>query len=168
MIDIFNARLRRVAEIVALAAMAGLLLQCAVIFVDVMLRWLSSSPLLGLEDITRLLVIVVISACFPASFLNRGHIAIEFLGKSLGVKVERILNAFGSAVLLVFITLIAWQMIAYAIDATESGEITWILRWPLYPVYWIAAAIFAVCVPMQAVCLLVDLALAFSSKNSRA
>jgi len=155
-IDRIDARLRKMAEIVAMIAIAGLMIQCLVIFVDVILRWLFSSPLLGLEDITKLLVIVVITACFPASFLNRGHIKIEFLGKGLGPRAERLLNTFGSAVLLVFITLIAWQMIVYAVDATGSGEITWIMRLPVYPAYWISALILVACVPIQAVCLVMD------------
>lgn len=155
-IDRIDARLRRMANIVAMVAIAGLMIQCLVIFVDVMLRWLFSSPLLGLEDITKLLVIIVITACFPASFLNRGHIKIEFLGKGLGPRAERLLNAFGSAVLFVFITLIAWQMIVYAVDSTGSGEITWIMRLPVYPAYWIAALVLVACVPIQAVCLVMD------------
>lgn len=155
-LDRFDVRLRRAAEWLAMIAMAGLMLQCVVIFADVLLRWIFSKPLLGLEDITRLLVIVVIAACFPASFLNRGHISIEFLGNGLGPRVHRILTAFGSGILLVFVALIAWQMINYAADSASSGEITWILRLPVYPSYAIAAVVLAACIPIQAMCLAMD------------
>lgn len=144
-------RLTRVAEVLSWLAMAGLLLMAIVILVDVTLRWLVNRPLVGLEDITKLLVIVVVTACFPACALKRGNVTIRFLGEGLGARAARVLDAFGAVLFLVFLTLVAWQLGRYAVGVAEMGETTWVLRISVAPAFGVAAGLLGISALIQVV-----------------
>ena len=106
----------------------------------------STAPFIGLQDITGLLVVVVVAASLPACLANRGNIRIDMVGKLFGARVERALNAFGALCLLIFVALLAWQVLVYATEINSYGERTWVLRLPTAPAFFAAGLFLAVCV----------------------
>ncbi len=161
-------RVGRVSDAVAWVAMTGLLLQSIIILVDVLGRWLFNSPIIGLQDITGLLVVVVVAASLPACLASRGNIRIDMVGKLFGGRVERTFNAFGSICLLAFVALLAWQVLVYATEINSYGERTWVLRLQTAPAFFAAGAILAVCIPIQLFCTIVDVARVFASGSAEA
>ena len=122
----------------AWVAVCGLLLISLVIMIDVLLRWLFSSPLHGLEDIVGLVTQVAVAACFPASFALGTHITVRFLGRALGLRATLVLDAFGQLAALCWIVLVAWQLWLYA--GPIGNRTTFILQIEIQPLWYVAAA----------------------------
>lgn len=129
----------RFANALAGAGVLGLLVIALATMADVLLRWLFNAPLQGLEDLSGLLIVFVLSAFFPAVLIGRGNVAITLLGRLAGPRTERVLEVFAHGVTLVFFALVAWQMARYA--ASLEGRITQILGLPVAPVWWLAAGL---------------------------
>ncbi|MCP5368334.1 MAG: TRAP transporter small permease [Hyphomicrobiales bacterium] len=109
--------------------------------VDVLMRWLANAPLHGLEDVIKLAVAVVVTACLPAGMAKRSNIAIRFLGDTLGRTAHGVLELFGDLATLAFLVVLTWQLAVYT--AELGHRTTLILELPTQP-SWIAACVLAV------------------------
>jgi len=147
----------------AVMGFVGLLIEAIAICSDVLMRWLFNSPLHGMEDLSHVLIIFVVASFFPALLNNRGNITIAVLGRALGKRGTEILNAFGHLITLLFFIILGWQMILFASDL--SGRITPILELPLQPVWWLAALIIAVCIPIQSLVFAIHVVGAVTGKS---
>ncbi|MAF49704.1 MAG: hypothetical protein CMM10_15715 [Rhodospirillaceae bacterium] len=129
---------------------------------DVLMRWLFSSPVDGLEEVNRLVVAVAIACFFPLAIAERHHIAITFLGSAFGQLSTAWLRAMASVATTLFFVLVGWQFIKFVIEMHDAGETTWILAWPVTP-WWIAVTVILLtCVPAQLIVLVADFANAFA------
>jgi TRAP-type C4-dicarboxylate transport system permease small subunit len=137
----------------------------ALVTLDVLLRWIASAPIKGLNDINGLVIAIVIASCLPLVIAQRQNISIRFLGEALGAGATRWLEALGSAALLFFVALVGWQLVLYTAGLAEDGRTTWHLRLPLTPWWSVATAIVLLCIPAQAVAFAADLARALQGKN---
>ena len=137
--DRLNSLLIEGSRWLAWGAVCGLLSVSLMIMVDVLLRWLFSSPLHGLEDVVGLATLVAVAACFPASFALGTHITVRFLGRALGMRANLALEAFGQLAALCWIGLVAWQLWLYA--EPIGNRTTFILQIGTQPL-WYAAAVF--------------------------
>ena len=141
------------------AAMLGVTLFVVVALVtiaDVLMRWLFSAPVDGLEEVNRLVVAVAIAFFFPLAIAERHHIAITFLGSALGQLSTVWLRAMASVATTLFFVLLGWQFIDFVLEMQEAGETTWILAWPVAP-WWIAVTVILLtCVPAQLIVLAAD------------
>lgn len=94
----------------ALVAMAILLGNVVLVFVDVLARWLLRAPQSWVSDIGQITYPVAIACCFPAA-LESGHmIAIRFLGEWLGPRRARPLDAVGQVALAALLVVFTWKM----------------------------------------------------------
>ena len=83
---------------------------------------------------------VVISACIPANLAMKQNIRVEVFGALGGLWLHRLLEVLSSALTMIFILLIAWQFVPYAISLHENGDRTWVLGWPVWPWWSVATA----------------------------
>ena len=163
-----ESRIIRATRALAVLGFVVLLLVSLTTMADVGLRWIASSPIKGLTDIQGLAVAIVIGSCLPLVVAQRQNISIRFLGDALGPAASRWLDAFGSAALLAFVALVAWQLALYTAGMAESGRTTWHLRIPVTP-YWTAASLLvALCIPAQAIALVADIGRAITGAPPRA
>ncbi|MGX1096273.1 TRAP transporter small permease [Amorphus sp. MBR-141] len=158
MFDEIESRLSRVSRASGIVGIGGLLLVAVLTVADILARWLLGAPLAGIDDVTKLAIIVVISACFSAGLFERRQIQIRFLGALLGRHASAVLDAFAALATTLMFVLITWQMGVYAGEVTQSGETTFLLRIPVGPIWWAATIFFGLCVPLQAVVALSDIA----------
>ena len=135
---------------VALCGLSILLLLALFIIVDIVMRWLLNTPYEGVGDISRVLLPIIVSSCFPIGLLQQRHVTIRFLGKSLGPHWEATFNLFGGILFLLFFSLVAWQFTLYTIELQAVGEHTWVIQIPMAPWWWVTTGIMASCVPLQA------------------
>jgi TRAP-type C4-dicarboxylate transport system permease small subunit len=146
-------RLRRVTEslcsALALIGFAGLLALSCLVVADIGLRALFDYPLRGVNDVSAVVMAVVVAACIPNSLLLKQSIVIEVLGQAMGRRVRHSLDLFASLVVLGFFGVLCWQFIQYSAAIVASGERTWVLSWPVGPWWWTATAFFAVAVLAQ-------------------
>jgi TRAP-type C4-dicarboxylate transport system permease small subunit len=138
----------RVTRAIALIGLTGLLLLASATVLDVLLRWLFNSPIVGLNDTYSLFTALVLASCFPLCIYKDGNITIRFLGKIFGPRVKDILDIFGSLLTLIIFALMGWQFWLYADQLAEDGATTWVLSWPISPWWRAVTIIIILCVPV--------------------
>jgi TRAP-type C4-dicarboxylate transport system permease small subunit len=139
---------RRASRWLAILGLAALLVLSVLMIADISGRELFGRPISGFSDATDLIIIVAAAACFPASLANRQHIAVRFAGM-LHWRLREGLDLLGHLFMLLVFVVIAWQLGLYTLDVFSSGQTTWLLRVPVWPVWGTATVLLAVCVPVQ-------------------
>lgn len=142
-------------RVLSWVAVGALLLVCAAVLVDVALRWTVNRPLHGLEDVTVLVIAIAIAACFPAGFALRSHITVRAVGTLIGKRTQAWLDIVGQTVTLLFIALVAWQLVIYAGDVAERKSL--ILGLPIAPAWGAAAAFLVLAVLVQGLVLVAEI-----------
>jgi TRAP-type C4-dicarboxylate transport system permease small subunit len=146
-----DAEVTRWARVISLIGLAGLLVLAAITVGEVLLRWLFDYPILGISDVSSLVVTLAVASCFPLVFAERRSITVKIVGKLSGPRVNALLEAFGSLVSLAIFILVAWQLWVYANELATNNQTTWVVLWPMSPWYRIAALLMVLCVPVLTV-----------------
>tara|TARA_B100000315_G_C14521907_1_gene561964 strand:+ start:688 stop:1197 length:510 start_codon:yes stop_codon:yes gene_type:complete len=142
---------------IAVVGLIGLIAVTLVIIIDVLLRWLFSSPIDGLNEVLNLLYAVVLASFFPTGLNEKTHITITFLGSWLGPKAAQILDTFGSFMTFLFFVVVGWQFIVLSAEFFESKETTWVLAWPVAPWWTVTTVLLLICIPVQLLMLISQL-----------
>lgn len=138
----------RVTRAIALIGLVGLLALASATVLDVLLRWIFNSPIVGLNDTHSLFTALIIVSCFPLCIYRRGNITIRFVGNIFGPRVNHILDAFGNLVTLIIFSIMAWQVWLYTDKLLRDGETTWVLNWPVSPWWRVVTILIFTCVPV--------------------
>ena len=123
----------------ALAVVSGLILLALIglTFVDVILRYIFSSPILGAKDLLEMGMVVVISLAFPFTWRIGGHIVVDLI-PDYGIKFLTTLRDV--VVRLIGIEIfrhLAWNAWIRAGDAKLFNEATNMIEVPFQPFFWI-------------------------------
>lgn len=165
----FMGRTRAVTRAFALVGFTGLLVLALMTSLDVLLRWLFKMPIQGVNDVSSVVMAVVIAVCIPANLAMKQNIKVEVFGAVAGRRLNALLEIFASLLTLAFILAIATQFAPYAAGLKETGERTWVLGWPVWPWWIVAAAMMWISVGVQAAVVLEDIfAFAFPEEQSEA
>ena len=151
---------------IALIGLALLLVLASATVLDVLLRWLFNSPIVGLGDTYSLFMALILASCFPLCIYKRGNVTIRFLGNIFGPRVKNILDAFGNFVTLIIFSLMAWQFWLYTNQITLDGETTWVLSWPVSPWWRVVTILIIICVPVTLVTFIQYVKAALRMKNA--
>lgn len=144
-----NATTIRATRLLALVGLAALLVIAIATLVDVGARWLFSSPIAGVYDLSTLFIAVAMAACFPAALAERRSIRVEFLAGAMPVRLRLFFDVVAHAMTLAFFALLGWQLAVYTGELARDGETSFILQVPIAP-WWVATtALFLLCVPVQ-------------------
>ncbi|WP_337178386.1 TRAP transporter small permease [Hydrogenophaga borbori] len=127
--------LPRLSQWLAIAGLAGLTGISLAIVADVALRAALNRPLDGLSEVMSLVGALTIASFLPLSMVTRSHVSIRFLNRLVGTRGSQWLERFAALVTLVFVSLVAWQLLVYAKEMFSSGEKTWILQMAIGP-WW--------------------------------
>ena len=141
----------RISRAIALIGLAGLLVLSLATVLDVLLRWLFNSPIVGLNDTYSMFAAIIIASSFPLCIAQRGNITIRFLGKFLGSSASDLFEAFGNLVTAAIFVLMAWQLWLYANELQADGQTTWILSWPVSPWWRVVTILVVVNIPVALV-----------------
>ncbi|MGE5147894.1 MAG: TRAP transporter large permease subunit, partial [Candidatus Eiseniibacteriota bacterium] len=147
-----------VTERISFIGVAGMLAIAGLTVTDVVLRAAFNSPLTGLNEIVSLTLAIAVAACLPAGVARRIGLDIDILSRVLGLRAQGRLRMIGQFVLLAFLVVLAWRVGAFARELEASRLTTIILGVPQAPFLWAVTALLAVCVPVQLVVALTDLA----------
>ncbi len=132
---------RRGTSWLALLGFMGLFILALMMTVDALMRSFFSAPLHGVNDVSAVVMAVVIASCIPANLAGRKNISVEVLGGVLGGTPNRVLRLFSSIVVLAFFALMAWKFIPFTESMFDSDRRTWVLSWPVWP-WWAVATLF--------------------------
>lgn len=141
----------------ALLCGAFLIALTLVTVVDVVGRYLLSSPLPGAGEYTEILVMAIIFVGLPAVCLDDGHIAVDLLTAKLRGAAEMLQTAFARLVVAAVLAIVAWQLWKHGAQLASYGEVTVYLRAPLAPFARTAAVIAGACAALTLVMALLRL-----------
>lgn len=120
---------RAVARPVAVAGVLGMLGIAVLMVIGILLRWAGYGGVPAMNEIVSMMFAVAVAATFPAATAQRAHLKIDLLGVLIGPSLRRWLDVVGSAVLLIFLALLAREVQNYGLRLIASGRTTPILGW---------------------------------------
>ncbi len=143
---------------IALIGAFAILAMSGAIVVDVVMRWLFNSPILGVDDLGRYNLAVIVASFFPICLVGGHFVTIRFVGKAPGPLRALWLEGFGNFMTLLVFMLLAWQFFRFTLfDVTLTGLATPVLEIPQAPWWWVVTAIIVICVPIQLMVLIESL-----------
>ena len=152
----FDARrsLGQGANWIALIGALAILAMAGAVVVDVLMRYIFNSPILGVDDFAAFNLAVIVASFFPICLVGGHFVTIRFVGKALGERRALWLEAFGGIATTFVFILLAWQFMRFTwYDVTLTGLATHVLEIPQAPWWWVVTTIIVICVPIQLVVL---------------
>jgi tripartite ATP-independent transporter DctM subunit len=143
--------LRALTRPLATLGVLGMLLAAGATVVDVFLRWLVNSGVIALNEITSMAFAIAITACLPAGFAGGVNLKIDVLARWLAGRLGAWLDAIGALSLLIFVAILAQQVLIYAGNLASEGRTTIILGWPQAPFMYVVVLLLAFSTLVQAV-----------------
>jgi TRAP-type C4-dicarboxylate transport system permease small subunit len=130
----------------ALAVVSGVILLglIGLTFVDVVLRYLFSAPILGAKDLLEMGMVLVISLAFPFTWRIGGHIVVDLI-PDYGVKaLTATRDLFVRLIGILIFVLLAWRAWIRADDAALFNQATNMIELSFQPFFWVLsiAAVF--------------------------
>lgn len=150
---------RRFAAIAQNAAFLGVLAMLGLVFAtiaDVLMRWLFSRPIIGLNEIVGMGMGVAVAASFPAGAMQRVNLTIELLQNMLPRRAIGWLKVIAHVLLLLFYALMAWQIWVYAGRLLARSAETVFLKLPTAPFIYAIATFFIVTALAQVIVVLLS------------
>lgn len=90
-------------------------------------------PILGSQEITELLMVILVSFALAYTALNKGHVRVDILMQYTSKRTNYWFDIFAYGFSCIFYILIAWQSWIYAIDNIADKAVSTILFIPIYP-----------------------------------
>jgi tripartite ATP-independent transporter DctM subunit len=134
---------------VASIGVAGMLLGAVATVLDVLLRWIFSSPLPALNEIIAMLFAVAITATLPAGLANKVNLRIDLLTRFMTRRLGLWLDAIGGLFLLAFFVVLTWQIWVYGNQLATQGRATVMLGLPEAPFVYAMTALLAIACLVQ-------------------
>lgn len=139
------------AMILACAGALALMAVVALTVTNAVLRSFFSSPILGADEVAKLLSLFAVVSFLPVSFFDEHHLEIDMVMRALGDRVYRMVGIGAAFLVAFFLAAMTWQLGLYAANARASGDATWFLALKTWP-WWVAACvILAVAFVAQAI-----------------
>lgn len=138
--------LERGARGVESVAALGLAVVTLVIFASAIGRYMFATPIPDAFDISRLLLGLAIAWGYAVLGFRGGHICVDLLATALPPRPRHAVAIFAQAVLFVATLALAWMMFGRVLTAFGSGEATFDLRLPVWPLIggiWLGFAMAA-------------------------
>ena len=123
-------------QIIGMAVVVALMLLTVA---HVIGRYAFHYPMLGVVEVSGLMVITLVFLAAPYDFYIDRHIAVDVIVRRLPEKAALVVSCFTYFVALVVVTLALVWTIKTGQKISGSGATTDILRIPLYPFYFVVA-----------------------------
>jgi C4-dicarboxylate transporter DctM subunit len=145
----FERMLSTGANLVSVLAVAGMLAGALVIVVDVLLRWLTGTAVIALNEVMSQVFAMAIAATLPAGAARRVNLKVDLLGSAIGPRLAGWLTFAGSLLLAAMFAFLAWRIWSLGLRFHTQGRATLILVWPVAPTYFFTAIAMAIAALVQ-------------------
>jgi len=140
---------------VAFVGAVGIMFIAGAEVLDVFMRTVFNSPILGVDDLSKYNLAVIVASFFPLCLVGNHLVTIRFLGHGLGMRVNLWLEVLGGLGTLVIMVLLAWQIFRFTLyDVTYTGLSSVVLELPQAPWWWLVTVFVIVSVGVQALVVL--------------
>ena len=134
------AQADRAARVLAILAGAGLLLVLALIFVSVVMRYIFSTPIVGVNEIVQLASVGIVMLALPWCSAEGAHVGVDVLDQKIGRWGRFLGDVQARAIAALILSVLVWRASLKAMDAREFGDATNMLQMPIWPFYAMIAA----------------------------
>ena len=132
-------------------ATAALLLVALMVCAEIVARSALGFALIGVADLSSLIVAAAVAAAFPAVTVQRGHLSIELLHDKMGERAALLFSYLGGWIVVAALGLLAWRIGITALDFTRRGASTEVVELPIGPFLWAVTVFIGIAVPLQLV-----------------
>ncbi len=139
---------------IALIGALAILAMAGAVVVDVLMRYVFNSPILGVDDFASFNLAVIVASFFPICLVGGHFVNIRFVGKALGERRALWLEVLGAVATTFIFALLACQFVRFTwYYVTLTGLATHVLEIPQAQWWLIVTTIVVICVPIQLVVL---------------
>ena len=119
--------------------------------VDVVARDVFNTSIVGLFEVTEILMGILVFSGVPIITANDGHVSVTLLDPWVGPKLRIIQKILVNILCVTVLIVLAWRLWHVAERAASYNDVTLFLKAPLAPVAYFMAIMTAVSVPILAV-----------------
>ena len=136
----------RPASYVILSSVSGLAIALLgiVTCVDVAGRYFFGRPLVGAHEILDMLICLAIFPALPLACWERQQISVDLIDHALPPRARENLLCVVDVVCALCLAIVAWRMFIYGAKLRDYGDVTLLLRLPLYPYAYLIGAMAGV------------------------
>lgn len=121
-------------------------ISCASVFlmmllttVDVVLRYLFHSPLMGAFEVSEFLMVIIVFFSLAYTQARNGHVAVDIFVGRLSPGKQVLVDLFNHGVTIIILLLIAWRSSLTALELYDTMETTGTVPIPVYPFVFVVA-----------------------------
>lgn len=133
--------LPRILSVLEVLSSVLLFLMMMLTFADVIGRYVFTAPIFGAAEIIQFLLAMTIFGGLSLVNAHDDHISVELFEPMLDRWIPRTRRILVQVFSVVVMTIIAWELTKFAIEAHQLGKITVVLEWPLVIVAGAVAAL---------------------------
>ena len=116
------------------AVAAGLLFMLMIAgAADVIGRYLFNAPIHGTMERGQLMLALMVFLSWGYTQIKKGHVNVELFISHFSPRLRLITDLFTTLLTLGLCLLIVWQSTIMAIETHKSGEVVFVIHWPLAP-----------------------------------
>lgn len=136
--------LPRILAVLEIFSATLLFLMMMLTFVDVIGRYVFTAPVFGAAEMIQFLLAMTIFGGLSLVNAHDDHISVELFEPALDRWIPRTRRILVQVFSVIVMTIIAWELTQFAIEAHRLGQITVVLEWPLVIVAGAVAALSVV------------------------
>lgn len=144
-----RAVLPRILSVLEVFSAILLFVMMALTFVDVIGRYVFTAPVFGAAEMIQFLLAMTIFGGLSLINAHDSHITVELFEPWLLKRFPRIQPIIVQTFSVMVMSVIAWQLTVFAIEAHEIGSFTVVLEWPLVVVAGTVAGLSVVSLIVQ-------------------
>lgn len=141
--------LPRILSVLEVISATLLFVMMALTFVDVIGRYVFTAPVFGAAEMIQFLLAMTIFGGLSLINAHDSHITVELFEPWLLKRFPRIQPIIVQSFSVMVMSIIAWQLTVFAIEAHEIGSFTVVLEWPLVVVAGTVAGLSVVSLIVQ-------------------
>ena len=134
---------------IALVGFGALVILATLTMTDALLRTLGWARIPGFEDVSQVVLTVLIASGLPIALYQNRHIRVDLLGRALPKRVHRSLDLFAALVVLGVFAVVTYQLVTMTWDLQQNHRVTSTLQLPVAPGWWLTAGLVALTLPAQ-------------------
>ena len=154
MLDAFERGFERFLRLLAYAGGLVLVGLAVLVLYEIFMRYFFGRPFRGGFEMTEVAMAVIVACGMPYTAIKNGHVSVDLFSNFFDRPALRWVNftvqGIGSATLF----LLAWQSGKHALSALSYGDLTNMMRIPLYPFkagIAVSAALFGIVLLINAI-----------------
>ncbi len=106
---------------------------------DVILRYLFNSPILGTFEITEFMMVFIVFFSLAYTQSQKGHVSVDIFVTILSERKQRFIELISHVIYFLLLLVITWKSVARAMELMGTKEVSATLSIPVFPFYFVVA-----------------------------